>query len=84
MLCFEDERIHSWCFEWCNGNDWEECGMYTTIKDQERVIEEWKDQNREMGIKVVGNFSVEYEGYGVNSEGLWIDNGEVKINNVCF
>ena len=45
--------------------------------------EEFIDQQKEMGLPTE-NVTMTYEGYGVNISGLWIDNGEVKINNVCF
>ena len=78
------DKIHTWEFEWYNGEDWEECELYTTVKDEERVCKEFMKQNREMGVRVCGDYTVTYEGYGVNHSGLWVDEGEVKINNVCF
>ena len=79
MLCFETDKVHVYEFDW--GDD--ECCLYTTHRDDKRVTDEFISQQREMGLPY-SHFIMTYEGHHVDTCGLWIDNGQVKINNVCF
>ena len=73
-------ELHTYEFEWYNGEEWDECQLYTSYKDNDRVIEEFLDQQKDMGIPTK-HWTVQYLGEGKENCGMDYEGG---LQTRCF
>ena len=72
--------LHTYEFNYYTGDEWEECSLYTSVRDDDRVIREFLDQQRDMKIPTE-SYYVEYKGEGPDNCDMDYQGG---LSTRCF
>ncbi len=66
-------EIHTYEFEWFDGDDWTSCQFYSSYRDDVRIMSEFKTQQYE--DETIENLTMEYIGEGNSHCGTDIETG---------